>query len=289
MMAGISAGGVHSSIKDVTEAIIKHVRSVRWPSEENKMHNKLYFERLGFAGAIGCVDCSYTYFRKSSRSRTDYGHRGRFGQYHQVVCGPDLRIYQYTIGVPGSFPDSRIYHMSQVYKLRSDLFSEGEYLLADSGYGLRDTTLTPFSKRSKDYETGDQFVKKLVRAFNRNHAQARSVVERVFGALKCRFPRLSLVNDDTERCKSSLEAIMRIHNYLLDCVEDFDGLANGYELYPDGNGRDVTSELWNHSGETECPFPNNRLKEFQKRIGTQYQIQALISVGRLHGISSSTN
>jgi len=56
--------------------------------------------------------------------------------YTQLVTLPNLRIIDYVLGPPGSVHDSMAFKESCAYKESDQLFPNGEWLWADSAYGL---------------------------------------------------------------------------------------------------------------------------------------------------------
>src|SRR5258708_7982391 len=56
--------------------------------------------------------------------------------YTQLVTLPNLRIIDYVLGPPGSVHNSMAFKESHVWKESDQLFHDGEWLWADSAYGL---------------------------------------------------------------------------------------------------------------------------------------------------------
>lgn len=71
---------------------------------------------------------------------TDY----RYSVSMQVICDVDKRIISMHVGCPGSCADSSVFRRMGVYKYSIRHFSPGEYLLADSAYGLSNFCIPPY-------------------------------------------------------------------------------------------------------------------------------------------------
>ena len=80
--------------------------------------------------------------------------------------------------------DARVFRTCDLYThLNDGNLPEDQHLLGDSAYGLTTYMITPY--RNNGHLTDIQ------KAFNRRHSSTRSVIERAFGLLKCKFRRLN--------------------------------------------------------------------------------------------------
>ena len=79
---------------------------------------------------------------------------------------------------------------------------EDGILLGDSGYGLAPYLLTPILHPATPGEV----------AYNQAHRRTRCIVERAFGQLKARFPCLTYLRLEPERCVEVIRACIILHN-----------------------------------------------------------------------------
>ncbi len=106
-------------------------------------------------------------------------------------------------------------------------FSEGEYVLGDSGYHGRENLVTCYDQRHRHIMTADEMV------FNRYHSRARVKVEGFFGALKMRFQSLmkyrGRVSHDRSVATADLWIItcFTLHNALMDLSLEL-GITDDY-------------------------------------------------------------
>ena len=88
----------------------------------------------------------------------------------------NLRFLHLNARFPGSSHDAFVLSNSGL-PTRMETLPEGGWLLADSGYPLKNWLLTPFATPRNDSEL----------KFNTAHGRTRVVVERAFWVLKSRF------------------------------------------------------------------------------------------------------
>ncbi|KAG9125565.1 hypothetical protein FRC07_007085 [Ceratobasidium sp. 392] len=88
-----------------------------------------------------------------------------------------------------------------------ELFTPGEFLLADGGYTLSPYVLIPFAHNKLDVDGWRH-------EFNQKISRARIVVEWVFAQLKSCFPSLKRMGaaKDIDNIYRAIEAMMIIHN-----------------------------------------------------------------------------
>lgn len=65
----------------------------------------------------------------------------------QIICDQNRRIIDYNVGWPGSVHDKTIFDTMPISTNPARFFSEGEYILGDSAYGLSQYMLIPYSGR----------------------------------------------------------------------------------------------------------------------------------------------
>ena len=100
----------------------------------------------------------------------------------QVICDVDKRIIMMHVGCPGSCADSTVFKWMAQYKKPHKYFSPGEYLLADSAYGLSMTCIPAYKAPAANHPDNASF----------NYCLARSRVhnEHCIGVLKSRWGSL---------------------------------------------------------------------------------------------------
>lgn len=100
----------------------------------------------------------------------------------QIVCDVDKRIIAMHVGCPGSCADSTVFKRMAQYKKPHKYFSPGEYLLADSAYGLSMTCIPACKAPAANTPDNASF----------NYCLARSRVrnEHCIGVLKSRWGSL---------------------------------------------------------------------------------------------------
>src|SRR6266436_3256873 len=75
----------------------------------------------------------------------------------QLVTLPNLCIIDYVLGPPGSVHDSTAFKESCVWKESDQLFCDGEWLWADSAYGLTLWCVVPYKKPQSLLPANHQF------------------------------------------------------------------------------------------------------------------------------------
>lgn len=114
-----------------------------------------FFRVAGFPGVIGCIDCTHIPIKNPSRAHgeTFRNRKGWFSINVQLVCGPQMEIYDIVVRWPGSVHDSRIFTNSRC-SLR---FEEGDLagsglLIGNSGYAQTSIMYTPVPNPQTDSE-----------------------------------------------------------------------------------------------------------------------------------------
>jgi hypothetical protein len=98
------------------------------------------------------------------------------------VCDDLKNIIYYQIGWPGSVYDSTVFSHSDLYRNSLQFFSEGQFLLADAGYGATYFICTPYRQPAASIPHN--------KIFNELFSSARVVIEHVNGILKGRWSSL---------------------------------------------------------------------------------------------------
>lgn len=100
----------------------------------------------------------------------------------QVVCDVDGRIIATHIGNPGSCGDSNVFQRMDLFRDPGSHFCPGQFLLADSAYGLSQNCIPAFKSPAADLPENT--------AFNYCLARSRVRVEHCIGILKGRWSSL---------------------------------------------------------------------------------------------------
>ncbi|KAH1082195.1 hypothetical protein J1N35_021956 [Gossypium stocksii] len=141
-----------------------------------------------FKDCIGALDG--THVRASVPLSIQGRFRSRKGGTTQNVLAAitfDLKFSYVLAGWEGSAHDSRILS-DALSRPRGLRIPEGNYYLADAGYGIRNGYITPYhGVRYHLKEFSDQGPENAKELFNFRHSSLRITIERVFGILKKRF------------------------------------------------------------------------------------------------------
>ncbi|GBG59751.1 hypothetical protein CBR_g54854 [Chara braunii] len=222
---GIGLASALRSNEEVVDAIIREYgHLLRFPTGQRLEDVQNGFERKGFPGCVGAIDCTHLYIEKPKGEQSEcyYHHTGGFSVVAQVVCDHECRISSVYVGCPGSVHDSRALRMSPLFVNATEgrgVLAEGgamlhdgrhigRYLLGDQGYPLLPWLMTPFGRFART--SAD-------RAFDLIQSAARSCIERAFGRLKAvwrNFIRTHICNMKTF-CKEFM-AICILHNLMIE-------------------------------------------------------------------------
>ncbi|PPQ85702.1 hypothetical protein CVT25_002716, partial [Psilocybe cyanescens] len=145
-----------------------------------------------FKDAIGAMDGSYISCCPSAAERdASRNRKGFVSQNTLACCSFDFRFQYILSGWEVSVADATLYHNARATDLK---IPDGKFYLADAGFGVCDHILVPYrGTRYHLAEWGRASVRPAnpQELYNLQHAQARNIVERVFGALKERLSILS--------------------------------------------------------------------------------------------------
>ena len=216
--------GLHNStvskvIRRVSIVIIRRLKNefLRFPDDADELLqiSNQFFEKCGFPGVVGAIDCTHIRIVKPKENPAGYINRKNYYSLNcQMICDCNLRFFNVVVRWPGATHDSRIFENSSVcYR-----FEAGELegiLLGDPGYACLPYLMTPVSnpnsRRQHDY--------------NKHQRRGRNVIERAFGVLKHRFSALSC--DSRLRCKldttmAVIVACTVLHNISIVANDPFD-------------------------------------------------------------------
>eukprot|EP00735_Rhodelphis_limneticus_P011516 TRINITY_DN4626_c0_g1::TRINITY_DN4626_c0_g1_i1::g.19620::m.19620 TRINITY_DN4626_c0_g1::TRINITY_DN4626_c0_g1_i1::g.19620 ORF type:complete len:254 (+),score=-16.77,sp/Q9M2U3/ALPL_ARATH/31.40/2e-12,DDE_Tnp_4/PF13359.1/2.2e-26,DDE_Tnp_1/PF01609.16/6.7e-05,DDE_Tnp_1/PF01609.16/26,Plant_tran/PF04827.9/0.00011,DDE_Tnp_1_2/PF13586.1/0.0045 TRINITY_DN4626_c0_g1_i1:600-1361(+) len=134
---------------------------------------------------VGIVDGKHVYTKRpwgitAEQAIGFIGRKMRSCILMQAVVDLKFRFLDVLVGWPGSVHDSRMYKNSKLFLHRTHLFSDGTYIIGDSGY----PNLPAHHALFRPSSVGGDPVK---RHYNRVISSIRVSVERAFGLLTCRF------------------------------------------------------------------------------------------------------
>lgn len=116
------------------------------------------------------------------------------------------------VGLPGRMHDAHVFRRSNLYRQLSNaenpLLPLDLHLIGDAAYLLLPNLMTPF--RDTDHLT----IVKII--YNIKLAKIRSIIERAFGLLKCKFRRLYFLDiSDFELGEKMIAAACILHNFII--------------------------------------------------------------------------
>lgn len=156
-----------------------------------------------FPCAIGALDCTLIPIKKPSHHGDEYVCRKNFAAFNvQATCDANYMFTSVDCSWAGSVHDARIWRNSQVQQLLN-ANTCGALLLGDEGYPLTPWVLTVYRNPNGDMQ----------QAYNTLHKKERSIIERMFGQMKQRFPiLLNKMRLSTERIPAMISACFVLHN-----------------------------------------------------------------------------
>lgn len=125
------------------------------------------------------------------------------------VCDHQGVFIDCFIGMPGRMHDSRVFRNSPLFmNIRNGLISDNNHIIGDSAYPLLRNLMTPF--RDNGHLTQSQLV------YNRKLCSIRSIIERAFGLLKCKFRRLKYLDvSNLDLANNMIAAVCVLHNFII--------------------------------------------------------------------------
>ncbi|GBG61171.1 hypothetical protein CBR_g19247 [Chara braunii] len=210
---------------DVADVLIREYgHLLQFPTGQKLQDSLDAFERKGFPGCVGAIDCTHVYIEKPAGQRGEcfYDRTDQFSVVAQVVCDHECRIQSVFVGCPGSVHDSRVLRVSPLHReaqCGGGVFGTGgevlrggrtigRYLLDDVGYPQLSWIMTPVGGNNRN--AAEQ-------VHNDCHTSARSCIERTFGRLKVvwrNFIGTQIANMKTIR--KEFMAICILHNLMVE-------------------------------------------------------------------------
>lgn len=168
-----------------------------WPQgDEIQKVVDAFHRKANFPGVIGAIDGTHIRIRAPKEYKEVYVNRKGFHSIVlQAVCREDLRFIHVEAGWAGSTHDARVLKTSDLWNNGLAWCGDG-HLIGDAAYPVRKWLLAPY--RDNGHLTVQQ------KAFNYSLSSTRVTVERSFGFLKGRFPRLQYMR--TRRLKTAVRS-----------------------------------------------------------------------------------
>ena len=155
-------------------------------------------------------------------------------------------LQKFPCSWPGRAHDARVYGLSPLAEDLSELcyvedrrLDETFHILGDSAYPLSNSLITPYRVRKQNMTLEHK-------KFNTHLASKRAVIERAFGLLSLRYPRLMklTVRSLDKRIKCIISACV-LHNW---CILEDDG-EEGFEEFQGQSldndvGKNLTAEAY---------------------------------------------
>ncbi|XP_066590573.1 putative nuclease HARBI1 [Prorops nasuta] len=213
---GIAKSSVHSIFKEITQILTNLLpENIKWPfsAEYHKIAHTFKIRSFGSPGIIGAIDGCHIPCKQPVNNAIDYYNRKGFHSILlQGVCDDKGRFIDVFIGLPGRIHDARVFRNSQLYidllNNENPLLPTQYHLIGDTAYPLLETLLTPF--KDNGYLTDSQII------YNRKLSSVRSIIERVFGLLKCKFRRLKYLDiSDFQLGNNIIASCCVLHNFII--------------------------------------------------------------------------
>lgn len=114
------------------------------------------------------------------------------------------------MGLPGRMHDARVFRQSEIFqRLTHHLLPPNYHIIGDAAYPLKVNLLTPY--RDTGHLTRAQII------YNTRLSSIRSIIERAFGLLKCKFRRLNYLDiADFDFGNKMIGAACVLHNFLIE-------------------------------------------------------------------------
>ncbi|VDC03190.1 unnamed protein product [Peniophora sp. CBMAI 1063] len=164
----------------------------------------------------GAIDGSHMPVNPPSITRGRWRDReGNLTQNVLAICDFDMFFVWVMTGAEGSAADSALY--AHAVNRGGLGLPEGKYWLGDAGFASCDTLLVPYRNvryHLREWQIGNRRPQNAEELFNLRHAQARNIIERMFGVLKKEFKMACEPSDYSIRTQCLIpSALMLLHNF----------------------------------------------------------------------------
>ncbi|KAJ8911920.1 hypothetical protein NQ315_016261 [Exocentrus adspersus] len=153
-----------------------------WPTREECQRLSEEFGRMGFPGAIACIDGTHIKLDTPSDDPDSYLNRKKYHSIQmQVVCDSNRKIRDVFIGFPGSVHDARVFRNSPLSHSIQEKCGDW-FILGDSAYPCLRNLLTPYKETEN--------LRNVHKNFNKKLSHCRVLIEHTIELLKQRFRQL---------------------------------------------------------------------------------------------------
>jgi hypothetical protein len=176
-----------------------------------------------------------------------------FSRYCKLITLPNLRIIDYVLGPTGSMHDATAFRSSFTFNNHATLFPNGEWIWADSAYGVQEWCVSPYRRPASLVPVNARFnyhISCVRIIFHSNTMlfgdpllfQIRIRSEHAIGALKGRFQSLRglrLYINTRKHHEAAIEWIrtcLILHNLILhhepasDDLQEYEWFLNGVPM-----------------------------------------------------------
>ena len=209
----------------ISEILAKQI--IVWPhGDECEKVTEGFYKMKKMDNVIGAIDGTHIPISGQNEHNENYINRKGFSSIIlQAVCNHKMKFTDVYVGWPGSVHDARVFAnsdlLSRIEQNPFHLIPNGCFMVGDAAYPLSSFMMTPYR--------GIAGMNQLKHRYNYVQSATRIVIERAFGVLKGRFPRLKLIDmknvDDI--CLFVLVACV-MHNFCIDENEDLGDEANDF-------------------------------------------------------------
>ncbi|KAJ2996683.1 hypothetical protein NUW54_g7212 [Trametes sanguinea] len=171
-----------------------------------------------FPGAVAAIDGTHIPCCPSAaEAEGAWDRKGGLTQNCLAACTWGLRFIYFISGWEGATADGTMFARARL----TDLYvAPGKYYIADAGFGICDSLLTPYRRVRYHLKEWGRAAVRPVNAqelFNLCHAHARNIIERIFGIFKEQFAILSHPANFSLQIQIRIPpGLAAIHNMIID-------------------------------------------------------------------------
>ncbi|KNE90992.1 hypothetical protein PSTG_15558 [Puccinia striiformis f. sp. tritici PST-78] len=244
------------TLKTIEAILSLEEQYVSWPDTQGRRAIASRVDEFtGFRNCVGFIDGTLLplYDRPAIDPQDYYSRKGYYCLNTLIVCDEEKRITYYLTGWPGCCHDTRLWENSELKLKERELFSPGEYLIADSGFPVQ-TNVVPAFKRPPHAA-----MPRLKKRFNHHLSSIRVRNEHCIGILKGRFQSLRGLRKDLslagtmEKITHWISACIVLHNFLLEDktpdyyegdVDTADSNSNGARQAGGEHGNELRAQVF---------------------------------------------
>ncbi|KAG9218342.1 hypothetical protein CCMSSC00406_0007287 [Pleurotus cornucopiae] len=204
-------------------------------------------------------------------------NRNRKGGLTQNVLAAttfDMRFAYVRAGWEGCAADSRVFADARATDFA---IPPGKYYLGDAGFPACDALLVPYRGvryHLKEWSRSTNTPRDYKELFNLRHAQARNVVERIFGVVKRRFRLINTAPEYSLKKQAKMVlALCVLHNFIrVHDPQDLDGATlEDLNNYRQQSHTPTTDDYSTHISHEERDRANDFRDRIAKQMWEQYQ------------------